>query len=234
MRAFLTILAAWVAIAAACKKEPESSPPPPLPRAMTQPTGMPTPSSGIQGREKPPPWDPAKKFHGREPIKLRPNQGRLLDRLRAGKLSALAGSGTLSAVIDKEVVSLPVEVFRRGPVLVLSGERPDLGIVLTIPSAAPGTYVRGQEPAQPPPQPRAQPQPHLRVRYGAGPQAKVYLPRDKPGQPGLTIEVVESSSTIRGTFRGMVALGDAPEAKVVREGKFTWTVEPQQPPSTGK
>jgi hypothetical protein len=231
MRAFLTVLAAGIALGA-CKKEPEPAPPRLSAQTMTQPPQVTGPSPGARGREKAPAWDLAKKIPGREPLQLKPSQGRLLERLRTGKLSVVAGKGTLSAVIGTQAVSVPLEVFRRGPALVLSGERPDLGIVLTIPVASPGTYVRGPEASSAQGEPRAA-RPQLRIRQGAGPKASVLLSHDGAGEPGLTIELVEASSTIRGTFRGRVSSGNASEVKVVREGKFSWTADASRRSSDG-
>jgi hypothetical protein len=227
MRFLHSVLFASIGILAACKKEPAPAPAPaPLAQSVAPPAALPPPQNlqpsrtvnPNRGRETPiPGLDPSKSIVGRDPRRLprgfSPGLARRLAHL--GSSLAIVGKGTVSAEVDKVPLQLPVTVGRRGGLYVLSGEKADLGLVLSLAAINPGTYTRSS----------ADTQPNLQLRLGAQGQGEVLAASEPSDAPTLTVQIGESGRSVRGTFEGRVSRDGGKVAKMVKQGRFEFTVE---------
>lgn len=206
---------------AACKKEPE---PPVLapPFAVTAPhsgVGHEPRKPGFKQDKVPPELNPAKNVRGQTPVLPRAGLAALRPFV-AGRTTKI-GQGSMTLTLgDGPAATLPVTVYRRDPVVILSADRPDLGVVLSFPSLVPGshvrgTYVRGE--GQP-----AQPQPNLRVRVGGAGAPDPLQAADQATGTTLTVRVVAGATpgAAAGTFDGQVSRDAGEVVRKVTGGTF--------------
>jgi hypothetical protein len=196
-------LVALTLLGAACKKEPAPPEPPRLSPAPLRPAGE-QPPPGAGQLVVPPELDPGKGILRRGPHRLPPVSARALRR-EPVRRAVRVGAGTLSATVGEAAVTVAATVYQRGALYLLSGERPGMGLVLSLPSLAPGSHLSAPGAAAP----------DLRVRSGT----EVLSARDGPAG-ALAVRITESGRTVRGAFQGRVSRDGGQAARPVREGKF--------------
>jgi hypothetical protein len=157
----------------------------------------------------PPELDPGKGVVRRGPHRLPPASARALRREPVHR-AVRVGAGTLSATVGEAKVALAATAYQRGALYLVAGERPEMGLVLSLPSLAPGSHVSAPGAAAP----------DLRVRAGT----EVLSARDGPAG-ALAVRITESGRTVRGTFQGRVSRDGGQAPRPVREGKFEIVLE---------
>ena len=212
---FLAGLAAAAGLVAlcACKRD---DPAPPSAQAAT---GLAQPATPPGRTPVVPEFNPARNVPGQISKPYRTGLAKM--RPFAAMRSTKIGKGTLSLTLEGlGPQTMAMSVYRRGRLIILSADRPDLGIVLALPTLAAGKYVRGSGPGT-----TLRP-PNLRARIGPAHQAQHLQAADPDLAAALVVEIAAGSGgAASGKFEAQVSRDRGQMKRRVTEGRFELQVD---------
>lgn len=134
--------------------------------------------------------------------------------------SSRVGEATLSMKWGEETKTFTARIYKRGAPLLVAAESADLGVVLTLPTLAAGTYTRGGE---------GEKQPNLRVRVGPAASAEHLQSADQVAGVTLTVKLdapTPDRYLVSGTFEGQVSRDSGQATRRVTAGRVVLRLDP--------
>jgi len=226
----LAALAAGALAAAlpACKKDEPVAPASSVVAPSQVGTPLTKPDTPPGRTPVPPSMNPARNVKGQVARPLGANLAKI--RPFAPTRTTKLGTGTVTVSIEgAPPQTTPINVYRRGKLVILSSDQPTVGLVLTLPTLAAGRYARGAGAAAAIAATAAAklPLPNLRVRIGAAHRGLHLQAAAQDDVASLAVDVTagQGAGSASGTFEGVVAQHGGQNRRKVTGGRFDVQVD---------